>query len=614
MSRVTAAIDRDVRSLFEAGTSTGLGDGELVERSLGPADAGAEAAFEAIVRRHGPMVWRVCRNVLGSTSDAEDAFQATFLVLAARRGSLRKRGSLASWLFGIAARVSARARVEAARRRRHESAAVRLAPSTVEPRAEDEYALAAPMVQQEVGRLPEKYRAVVLLCYWEGLTHEEAAARLGCPLGTVRSRAARARDLLRKRLLRRDVALTSAAVGALSASADAGALAIPPLPLPPPDLVRSVVAAAIEIAADTPAAGIVPAGAVALSRRMLWSLTMTKLTRICAVPLAGASLLATAHVWAQRQGPDKPAAGATPTRVVAPASVGHASPPMQSLSEYVIEPSDIILVEVLEAYPGRPISGERLVRPDGKISLGFYGEVYVAGLTPTEAKTKIVLHLRKSLSDGTLGLLESGASDKVTEEEPRNLDPATPQARLSELATKSDRVFVDVTAYNSKVYYVEGEVASPGRLPVTGNESVLDAIHHVGGLLSWADRSAIKLVREVPGGKVQVLPIDYEQIAMGTDSSTNYQLMPRDRLVVPANPKAQRPLPGSALDPTVQAGARRGAVAEPARSPSPHYDRSTSHKSPEAGADENDLKRRMTDIERKLDVILEKLDKSDKPR
>src|SRR3954454_14971136 len=105
-----------------------------------------------------------------------------------------------------------------------------------------------------------------------------------------------------------------------------------------------------------------------------------------------------------------------------------------SMPDYVVEPPDLITVEVLEALPGRPISNERLVRPDGKISLGFYGEIYVAGLTTTEIKEKIVLHLRKYIPDEVLGLIEQDEEGNFINVEPKD----------------SNRVFVDVTAYNSK--------------------------------------------------------------------------------------------------------------------------------------------------------------------
>lgn len=202
-----------------------------------------------------------------------------------------------------------------------------------------------------------------------------------------------------------------------------------------------------------------------------------------------------------------------------------------SMPDYVVEPPDLLLVEVLEALPGRPISGERLVRPDGKISLGFYGEVYVAGLTIAEIKEKIVFHLRKYLTDEVLGLVE--------------LDPETGSARVDENgkpviidARDTDRVFVDVTAYNSKKYYVLGDVAAPGQLPITGNETVLDALNYAGGLIPTAAPQNIRLVRPAPPGACceQVLPVNLAAITSGGDPTTNYQLMPGDRLVVYRDP------------------------------------------------------------------------------
>lgn len=213
-------LQRDLGALFESGSLTGLTDRDLVERVTGPLDAAAEAAFEALVTRHGPMVLRVCRNVLGHQDDAEDAFQATFLVLVKQRASIRKLDSVASWLYGVASRVAARSRVDAARRRKSEQGGMRLVTDSaaVEDTAEAlDRAAHGPIVQEEVRRLPEKYRSVVLLCYWEGLTHEQAALQLGLPIGTVRSRIARARDLLRKRLIRRGLPATAGAVAVFAA-------------------------------------------------------------------------------------------------------------------------------------------------------------------------------------------------------------------------------------------------------------------------------------------------------------------------------------------------------------------------------------------------------------
>src|SRR5271166_5435296 len=154
------------------------------------------------------MVYRVCGQVVGDCHEAQDAFQAVFLVLARKAGAVRNTESLGSWLYGVALRVAARARTGLNRRRARER------------QAEDghEEILARPAqapVHQEVERLSEKYRAPIVLCYLEGLTHDQAAARLGWPVGTVRSRLARARDALRTRLTRRGVT-APAAVGPMA--------------------------------------------------------------------------------------------------------------------------------------------------------------------------------------------------------------------------------------------------------------------------------------------------------------------------------------------------------------------------------------------------------------
>src|SRR5262249_19121342 len=130
----------------------------------------------------------------------------------------------------------------------------------------------------------------------------------------------------------------------------------------------------------------------------------------------------------------------------------------QQRPEYVVEPPDMLLVEVLEALPGRPISGERLVRPDGRIGLGFYGEITVAGLTLPQIKERIVLHLRKFLDDKTLGLVEIDPETGRIHKDPRG-------GLVVKDPKDTDRVFVEVTAYNSQNYYILGEVQVPGRLP-----------------------------------------------------------------------------------------------------------------------------------------------------
>ena len=184
--------------------------------------------------------------------------------------------------------------------------------------------------------------------------------------------------------------------------------------------------------------------------------------------------------------------------------------------------------EVLEALPGRPISGERLdfgrMERSTSVSMAMFS---VAGLTLPEVKEKIVLHLRRYLTDEVLGLAD-GDGPEIPYIDDETKDPRLRDPKMT------DRVFVDLTGYNSCNYYVEGDVLIPGTLPYTGNATVLDVIHFAGGVLPSADRSKIRLIRSFPkGSPVEVLPINYDEVVMGTDSSTNYQILPNDRLVVP---------------------------------------------------------------------------------
>jgi RNA polymerase sigma factor (sigma-70 family) len=198
------AVLKGVETLFAVGTAAGLTDVQLLDRYAGRTDPGAEAAFEALVKRHGPMVLRVCRGELVDPHAAEDAFQATFLILARKARSIRKGESLASWLYGVARRVARRARADRMRRIANERRGALMAghPSPTDQEPPD----LLPEVQEEVDRLPEKYRAPIILCYLEGLTHEEAANQLRIPVGTVKIRLSRGRERLRGRLVRRGLA------------------------------------------------------------------------------------------------------------------------------------------------------------------------------------------------------------------------------------------------------------------------------------------------------------------------------------------------------------------------------------------------------------------------
>ena len=182
-------------------------DAQLLGRYLGHRD---EAAFTAIVRRYGAMVWGVCARRLGETPDAEDAFQATFLVLVRKAPNLRGPDSLGPWLYGVANRTALKAKGRNARQVAREQTRTHDAGCKLreEPNQESLWDELRPVLDEELNRLPEKYRRPLLLCYLQGLSNEEAAQALGCPKGTVFSRLSRARDLLRQRLARRGVGVT----------------------------------------------------------------------------------------------------------------------------------------------------------------------------------------------------------------------------------------------------------------------------------------------------------------------------------------------------------------------------------------------------------------------
>jgi polysaccharide biosynthesis/export protein len=192
-------LARNMRQLFDAGSGVGLTDRELLGRlaprgkdTVAPVDSSAvEAAFETLLARHGTMVLSVCRQILGDVHAADDAFQATFLVLIRRSGSLgsREYNTLGPWLYGVAYRTAIQARrLKARRRARERRVAVPVLAGDTSPTELDDL---RSLLHAEVGRLPAKYRAPIVLCYFEGRTHEEAAGALHWPVGTVRGRLAR---------------------------------------------------------------------------------------------------------------------------------------------------------------------------------------------------------------------------------------------------------------------------------------------------------------------------------------------------------------------------------------------------------------------------------------
>jgi RNA polymerase sigma factor (sigma-70 family) len=252
----TAHLSSFLRQLTRGAAAEALAersDRHLVERCLSRWD---EAVFVALLRRHGPMVYRVCWRVLTQPQDAEDAFQATFLLLIQRLHTLRKHDSLASWLHGVAHRVALKARAQAARRRRHER---RVTVARVAPPEDAAWAELRAVLDRELARLPERWRLPLILCYLEGRTQDEAASQLGWSRTTFQRRLAEAQSALGRRLTRRGVVWPAALSAVLLSDC------VTPAALPP-GLVGATVEAAASVAAGRAATAVVSAHVVALMK------------------------------------------------------------------------------------------------------------------------------------------------------------------------------------------------------------------------------------------------------------------------------------------------------------------------------------------------------------
>jgi RNA polymerase sigma factor (sigma-70 family) len=311
----------------------GVSDAQLLQRFVAARD---EAAFELLVRRHERLVLGVCRRVLRDPHDAEDALQATFLVLARKAAGISARDSVAGWLYRVAYRVALRARAGAALRSRQETATANL---SAVPAPDDADRAAAwrelrPLLDREVSRLPEKYRVPIILCYLESRTYEEAARQLGCSRGTVSTRLTRARELLRRRLTRCGLALSGALLALLLTEQTAVAAA-------PDGLVDATVKASLPFAAGRPATGLVSAKVLTLTEGALNAMFLTKLKLVTGVLVAvtalGLGAGALAYVVAAGDPPPKNTSDDRPPSPAAPRTSG--------LDQSVHEPTPVPIRE-----------------------------------------------------------------------------------------------------------------------------------------------------------------------------------------------------------------------------------------------------------------------------
>jgi RNA polymerase sigma factor (sigma-70 family) len=329
----TQTLVRDLEILYHVGTVPGLTDRELLGQFTVRDSARAHQAFGAIVHRHGPMVLAVCNRVLRDQHAAEDAFQATFLVLALKAGTIRKRDALGPWLYGVAARISRRARALSHRRSEQQLPSLNLA-SCAPAGSEVDLAELRSVLDEEVDRLPATYRRAIVLCYIEGKTQEEVARLLGWSKGTVSGRLARAKDLLRARLSRRGFAPSAGLLGLVLS--DETARAAVPVSLVD-RAVQSAVCVVLGRAESVAASSTVTALAQSAVRAML--LAKVKLAAVALLVLM-AFATAMAQTGSRPALPDQVGAAKAPRAVAAQTATVEPSRPARTLSLEVVSEAD----------------------------------------------------------------------------------------------------------------------------------------------------------------------------------------------------------------------------------------------------------------------------------
>jgi RNA polymerase sigma factor (sigma-70 family) len=330
---------RQINRLFADGVVAGLSDAQLLERFLDDGDA---ESFEVLLGRHGPMVLSVCRGILRDPHDAEDAFQATFLVLVKTGGTIRGGEALGGWLHRVAHRVANQANVAAARRRRHERQVgqMAVATSTNGPAASDDW---LPALHEEIARLPEKYRLAIVHCDLEGLTQVQAAGQLHWSERTLRHRLAEGRARLGRRLARRGLAPNGAALGAVFSREARAAV--------PAAWSEATVRAAVAVVNPTMTVGAVSLAAQQLAQEVFKVMLLQKLI-LASLTLLAAGLIAwgaSAALVSLEDGPSqKSAAGPSPS--------------MQRKAEAAVPQPGPTPSET----PGKVPVGGRVLGPDGR--------------------------------------------------------------------------------------------------------------------------------------------------------------------------------------------------------------------------------------------------------
>lgn len=385
----TGPVNKAIEALHRAALlpdGAGLSDGQLLAAFLDRRD---EAAFETLLRRHAPMVLGVCRRVLARGQDVEDAFQATFLVLVRKAAAVRPREAVANWLYGVAYRTALKARATAARRAAREKQVTAM--PDPEAARQDPWDDLAPVLDQELSRLPDNYRLPVVLCELEGKTEKEAARQLGWPEGTLSGRLSRARKLLAARLTRRGVGVSAAALAAALPRHAAGAA------VPAAQLTAALKAAWAWASAPGAAAGAVSANVAALAQGVLNAMLLSKLrSTLTVLIVTGAAALACgAFVAAQTEG-NGGGAGAPAVRGAAPRGADGPAPARTAPGKKV---RGVTLAEIQGKWQGARDRVEVKLAVEGKLASFTVSQQVPNPLDPKH--TPVVEHISANLVEVT---------------------------------------------------------------------------------------------------------------------------------------------------------------------------------------------------------------------
>ncbi|VTR93718.1 sigma-70 family rna polymerase sigma factor : RNA polymerase sigma factor, sigma-70 family OS=Singulisphaera acidiphila (strain ATCC BAA-1392 / DSM 18658 / VKM B-2454 / MOB10) GN=Sinac_6419 PE=4 SV=1: Sigma70_r2: Sigma70_r4_2 [Gemmata massiliana] len=428
----TAILD-PLRRLISRQTGNALTDAQLLENFVSRRE---EASFEVLVWRHGAMVLALAQRVLRDSHAAEDAFQATFLVFARKAKSIGRGEAVACWLYKVAYRIAVRLRARAVERQLGTEPADEFPAPEVPTDAE--WRDLRPVLDDEIARLPEKYRAPFVLCYLEGRTNEEAATQLGCPKGTVLSRLSRGRERLRERLSRRGIALTASAL-AVSISRNAATATVPPT------LVPTAVNAAIPFAAGKAVSELVPAHVAALTDGVLRAMTF-RYVKTAALALVSLVVLGSGVTWAAFAGGNAHESGeplvlvaesnGPPTgeaKVVPPVEPEHPAPPIQGrVTDIAKDGKSVTITSVAYEWYGRnrlpevpeprvvvvKLSDKTVVTYQdvgmngAKLTRGYSAYVeFVAGAKDVAAAISLTGTMERPMNGGAVGRVDTVADD-----------------------------------------------------------------------------------------------------------------------------------------------------------------------------------------------------------